>query len=168
MMTLHPAIGKNRWCGPAAFAIITGKDTDFAARELRALTNRRYIRGCSVTALVQAIQGQGYETKQVSESKWALKSQANKRPRVEHWVRSVMPAVYLVASSSHFMVIDTRTGEACDNHTVYPKPLEKYRFRRAKVQYAFRISLASGIVSLQKLGSAQKTVEELQELLTLP
>jgi len=42
---LHPAIGGNRYCGPGALAILTGKTTDETAAVLRAVSGKRAIRG---------------------------------------------------------------------------------------------------------------------------
>src|SRR3954462_5037444 len=58
---LYPAIGKNRYCGPGALAIVTGVATDETAKAIREVSGKRAVKGCSNSDLVWAGKRLGVE-----------------------------------------------------------------------------------------------------------
>ncbi len=127
-MMLHPAIGSNRWCGPGALAILTGKTTDETARLLRDVSGKRAIMRIADRHMLVAMSKLGL--------RWDI--QGPQRGTLRNFTGSG-PAIYLIVITGHYVVVDTSTMEVCDNRTVYPVPLAKYSQANKHVKEAWRM-----------------------------
>ena len=130
---LHPAIGPNRYCGPGALAILTGLDTGDTARVLREVTGKRAICGVWWPAMLAASARLGLRLTPRFVA-------GDRRPQtLEQFAAGcTRGAVYLVLVTGHYTVL--ADGEACDNCTIYPTALARYRKRRARVRRAWEVS----------------------------
>jgi hypothetical protein len=128
---LYPAIGGNRWCGPGALAILTGKDTDETARLLREVSGKRAIFGIQQRYMLDVLHREGLRALEIGQL-------AQTGP-FRKFKGEACPGTYLVIITGHYVVIDTATMEVCDNMTVYPVPLAKYRRANKRVKRAWRI-----------------------------
>lgn len=135
-MSLHPAIGPNRYCGPGAYAILTGLDTGIAAAHLRDLTGKRAIIGTPAWALTKALTERGLSVVEKTQP-------LGRGAPLSRWSETVSPGVYLVNVTKHWVVVDLHAGEAADNNSVYPRPLDKFGRRRKRVQRWWRIEEAA-------------------------
>ena len=137
--TLHPAIGRNRYCGPGALAIVTGHSTDDAAKLLRHLTGRRAIYGVGPHWMMPALRALGFA---VAES-WAPRE--GRRVRLADFVMGHVPSTgtWLLRCAGHYMVLelpgDGSTGWLADNNTVHPMPWPDYRKLSRHVKEAWKL-----------------------------
>lgn len=133
---LHPAIGGsrgNRFCGPGALAILTGKGTDEAAAAIRAVTGKRNVFGVMPNDLWKAGQRLGLTLLEVA----IVDCQGSLRA----WAARQQPGRYLVTVTNHYVVARvTQDGiEVGDNQSVYPVPLAKFRRAGKRVQRAWKV-----------------------------
>ncbi len=143
-MNLHPAIGGSRgngYCGPAAVAILTGLDTGSAAAHIRRITGKKRVVGVSVTAMLRVLGGLKLNTTQTTDARWTQKQWRKLRPTLQNWAAGMPSEVYLVNITGHWLVYDGRSGEVCDNHTIYPLHVGRYKFRRRFVKAAWAITI---------------------------
>lgn len=146
-MTLHPAIGKNRYCGPGALSILTGYATDETAAVLRDITGKRAIFGIHHRAMLQALARFGMKTyplpiepKQFTLGKW-IADHEFKAAHAHPDFKSRWYGRYLVCITGHYCVVRfTESGtEVSDNKSIYPRPAAKYRHLRSFIKAAWRI-----------------------------
>lgn len=133
LFDLSPAVGRNRYCGPGALAILLGLDTDEAAARLRAVTGRRAIRRIGWFAMVLVINQRDARAVPCGVAPGAtLRSFAD---------ALVFDGVYLVNITGHFVVLRKGDGriDVADNHTIYPMPLAKFRRLRSRVKGAWKV-----------------------------
>jgi hypothetical protein len=141
-VNLHPAIGGskgNRYCGPAALAILTGLDTGQAAANIRRLSGKSRVIGTSVTTMLRTLKALGYTPTQTTDARWTQKEWRKLRPTLQNWAAGTTCDVFLVNITGHWLVYDGRSGEVCDNHTIYPLHVGRYKFRRRFMRAAWRI-----------------------------
>lgn len=138
-MILHPAIGTNRYCGPAALAILTGLDTDACATMLRMVSGKRYIKGIAKRHMLKCLQNLNLSTTNVSIGFKPHPLQTFGLP-LNKWIDTVSAATYLVIIANHFVVVDAKFGMVCDNGTVYPLCIDRYRQKGKHVKKAWRIA----------------------------
>lgn len=141
LFDLSPAVGRNRYCGPGALAILLGIDTDNAAARLRAITGQRAIYGAHTVDMVQALRGakEGVTVEGVAAAGLVIGS--TRKPTLAQLAACLDPGVYLVNITGHFVVLrKTADGvDVADNHTVYPMPLAKFRRLRSRVKSAWKV-----------------------------
>lgn len=131
-MILYPAIGANRYCGPAALAILSGQSTTATAALLRQLTGKRAIMGVPSGTMMRAMHALGFRCTPVGTPRRTLRALAEDL--------ELPTGVYLVIVTGHYVVLDTRTMQVSDNHTVYPVDLRIYSRRRKFVKSVWRIT----------------------------
>lgn len=136
-MTLHPAIGRNRFCGPGALAIVVGISTDDASRTLRDVTGRRSIHGVEPDSLVRAFRRHGMRLRPIPVADgWSLIRWARADDIIRH-------GRYVVMTTGHYCVVridgDGLAIEVSDNKTVYPVRIEAYRGRRKHVRAVWKV-----------------------------
>lgn len=122
--------GHNRYCGPGALSILTGIDTAQAARLLRHISQRKYIKGTSNWVMLRALNALGYSTQSVYL-----------RPNVTlaQWLReSRNTGAYLVNITDHYCVITDRMY--VDNVTGQGVALSRAPHRRARVVHAWHVT----------------------------
>lgn len=132
----HPAVGRNRYCGPAALAILVGCDTDEAARQLRDITGQRAIYGVRPRDLKAALARHGLRASPTFI--------ADPAPTLRQWVAHLTASRYfhgrfLLRLTGHYVIYDARDGQIADNHTIYPLPVDRYTGLRRRVRTAWRI-----------------------------
>lgn len=144
-MTLHPAIGPNRYCGPGALAILTGMDTGETARLLRVVTGRSRICGVRATAMLRVLEAQGIYARPiplVQEGSGIVVHRPTLRV-FAHWLteRRNERGIYLVIVTNHYVILDTREyfPMVSDNMTIYPVRMDAFKRARKHVVNAWRI-----------------------------
>lgn len=137
-MTLHPAIGSNRYCGPGALAILTGHDTRATAAKLRELTGKRAILDTPHQAMVDALTSWGFEVAELFDFRETQPKLH--RPTLARLAPTLGAGLFLIVITDHYVVLDTAALEVCDNLTIYPLPLARYRKRRARVARVWAVS----------------------------
>jgi hypothetical protein len=106
--------GQNKFCGPAVLSILTGLDTDEAARAIQRTTGIRHeIKGVLVTDLIKTIEAQGLKVeKQVASFNCSLFRAC--------YHAYANPGVYLVELPRHVVALEVTPEKKiyfCDNHT---------------------------------------------------
>jgi len=134
--TLHPAIGKNRYCGPAAMACLLGITTDEAARTLRVVTGKRAIYGVRPADLRFAILRHGLGLVELPTA-----THRSMRDVLTEKASAGYSGVYLLFVTGHYVVARVEGGsvEVCDNRSVYPLPLARYRKPGVHVRQVWRV-----------------------------
>ena len=136
---LHPAIGKNRYCGPAALSIITGLSTDECAKVLREVSGRRAIYGIGSHYMIQAMQRLGVDHVRRDADTSCDPSCIGIGRTLAVWMTAAPVSRYLLVITGHYVVCDTQSGMVCDNGTVYPLAIDRYRKARKHVRQAWRL-----------------------------
>ena len=128
---LHPAIGSNRFCGPAALASLLGISTDEAAQQLRGVSGKRAIYGVRERYMLLVLDQQGL----------ARPVPLTRRVRVIDWIEGESDGDYLVVVGNHYLTVAKDVGVCvvCDNTTVYPLLIHHSRQGRRFVKQAWRI-----------------------------
>lgn len=136
MTSLQPAIGKNRYCGPGALAIVTGLPTDEASRLIRTVNGKRRIFGVSPYDLRRAFMLAKVTLSDVPVAKGVSASWFVKDRIAHGW-----NGVYVLNVTGHYLVVEIRGDEAwaCDNRTVYPVPFAKYSLRRKRIKQVWKV-----------------------------
>lgn len=135
MTELHLPLGKNRFCGPGALAIVTGLSTDDAARIIREETGKRAVFGVQPRDLQRSFTRAGSPVRPVA---------AATNQSVERWASAVaelgFTGTYVVYITGHYCVV--QIGETdivvADNKTIYPVPMARYRSRGKRVKEVWK------------------------------
>src|SRR5690242_4309825 len=98
---LHPALGKNRYCGPGALAMLFGCSTDEAAAVLREVSGKTYIKGIEPAAMLRAVERFGGQ----AHPEPIVKPRA-----VREWARGCCAGKWLVQVTKHYVAVDA-TGD---------------------------------------------------------
>lgn len=127
---IGPAIGRNRYCGPGAFAILTGSTTDDGAAMIRRVNGKRAVFGTSPEDLTLALCYAGW---------LAFPQEIPRRQSLERLAPDFFGngAAYLVEITGHWCVV--QGNQVCDNHTIYPLAIYRYRQRGKHVKRAWRV-----------------------------
>lgn len=136
-MTLHPAIGSNRYCGPGALAILSGLSTGETAKLLRELTGRRAIMRIGHDALLVALGRLGIPALDVVRY-----VKIEPRPPLWNWALTAARGTYLVSVTGHFVVVEKKDNgviEVTDNLTIYPITLAKFWGRQKRVRRVSKV-----------------------------
>lgn len=135
---LYPAITGERgngYCGPAALVSVFGCTVEFATARIRLVTGKANVHGVYRNDMHYVLVnwpdidiGLGYDY-----------VGARKSPTLERFAAEHTPGIWIVNITGHYVALDSGSLEVCDNHTIYPLPLARYRRRRAHVKRAWRI-----------------------------
>lgn len=114
-MKIHPPTHgprKNRWCGPSALSIITGKLTDHTADTIRRVSGRRNITGCHHWEVLAALREYGYRHQQVYLCDIGLDvAHGAPRPTLSAILKALPRQegrVYLIVAGHHYQVVSGR------------------------------------------------------------
>jgi len=137
--------GKTWYCGPFAFAAITGNSfVESRARLNRARLNRandrpenRGIRGCSDWTLTCALNSSGYHPSLF----YRTPSGGVDRKNLNQWLKTLSrddDSIYLVLLTGHWIVVKGRSV-MIDNHTSRPVPVFMGPWQRKTVKKVYVI-----------------------------
>ena len=132
---LHRTVGSNRYCGPGALAALTGHDTGETAKVLRTVTGKRAIIGVSAKHFYWALV-------RLNPSPVPMVVEAYAHRSLEFIGRQLAAGRYAILLTGHYCALEVHADgsvDVCDNMTVYPLPLLKYRRRRKRVVQLWRI-----------------------------
>lgn len=134
--------GFNKFCGPAAVSILTGMDTDQAAKLIRDVTGRRAVRGTYSWEINKALNACGILLHSFSLTRGVPISLAkwHKQARKSGWFKSY--PVWLIAAGRHWQVVSARQyvcGKSVDIVSICDPQVK----RRARVTQAYAVILAS-------------------------
>ena len=136
MSRLQPAIGKNRYCGPGAIAIVTGLPTDEASRLIRAVNGKRSIHGVSPYDLRQA-----FKRAKVALHDIPIAERMTVSSFIDSRLDFMFDGVYVLYVTGHYLVVEIHDGQAwaCDNRTIYPVPFKKYSLRKKRIKQVWKV-----------------------------
>ncbi len=137
---LHPTIGSNRFCGPAVLASVFGVDTGTAAAWIRDVTGKTKVFGVYADDLAATLRQHG----RVEE---VYRQLFRRHPLTLERLAATYPSgTYVVNLTGHYVALALPEADVCDNLTVYPLALTRYRQRRKHVKRAWIIhNLHAGI-----------------------
>lgn len=135
-MNIHPVNRKNRgnrYCGPAAISIITGCDTDDAAKLIRAYNGDRPVRGAYTTHVLNVLHDIGYRCYDVKFERGTT---------LAGWLRATHGErggkVYLVVAGNHFQVVSGNRFCCGRTRQIVGLKHDKVK-RRARVKQVIRV-----------------------------
>lgn len=134
---MNPAIGKNRYCAPGAIAIACDVSTDVAAKAIRDVTGKRAVRRVSMSAIVRSFLRVGGPTLRMIPIALAQYERRTVEGFVAENVARGWNGMFLVEVAGHVLI--TEGGDVCDNCTVYPLAVARFKGRRKRVKTAWRI-----------------------------
>ena len=140
---IHEVKGRNRFCGPAAYAALTGRSTDQASRAIREITGKPNVMGLHRSHLRSALQQAGLQT-----TSTALPDQ---RTTLAALIPSLAPGRYLICiggrTNGHYVVLRTdnrRRSTIADSHHRVPVPAKDFGWksagRRSGVRHCYGVS----------------------------
>lgn len=132
---LHPAIGKNRYCGPGALAMLTGCSTDEAARLIRQNSGQLYVKGAANKDVLAALFALGCTVRPVPVVTWKRFYE----PPLREFVKTLQAGRYLVEVTRHYVAVDVEAGEVGDNVSVTPRTFAEFRRGGKKVRKAWLV-----------------------------
>lgn len=132
-MTLLRSAHSNRFCGPAAVALLTGRHVDDAAYALRTVMGRRAVKGTSNPFMVAALDLLGH---------LALPVPTGGRPTLTQALSGALRGrkadqAYLVLLTHHYVVI--RGRRLYDNKHPQGVWLSECPYRRKRVRALFAV-----------------------------
>lgn len=135
MSNLHPCIrgnGGNNFCGPAALVSAFGIDVADATAAIRKASGKAKTFGVRMSHLEAAMEqfGTPEEVEEVCHPDGLMRPWHGS---LEKLAPLLDPGIYVLAFNNHYITLDTKLMEVCDNHTIYPLPLSRYRLRRKRV-----------------------------------
>jgi len=103
-MKLYDIVGKNKYCGPAVIAALTGVTTDDAATAIRHHSKQRAVRGAQTTHLIRALSDFGLHATNQTKVRGLTLNQWFK-----HSVKQrTAGRVFLVVAGHHFQIVTGR------------------------------------------------------------
>jgi len=141
-VTHRKDLGHNRYCGPGAVSIVTGRTAECAVRWM--LLARGYepgdrnggIKGSWAREVGVALHSLGYTL-------GMGRSTSSPRPTLARWLRERTPEqrrrTYLVSAGSHFLVV--RGNKVACSITGEPVNLRAYPHRRYRVRTVYPVTL---------------------------
>jgi hypothetical protein len=137
----HCLAGKNRYCGPAAVAVLTGTDTDEAARRIRQATGLRAVKGTYPNELAKTLAASGLTMTQSTVS-GGFRIPHLSEITLAGWARceardKTVATTYLVLAGRHWLV--TRGQKYFCGLVRQWIPLAKAPRRRARVAAVYVI-----------------------------
>jgi len=140
-MKLHEIKGRNRYCGPAAIAALTGCTTDEAAVVIRSVSRQESVKGVHTHHLMQALAlfGVRYSHREtycpasrLTLAQWLKKTD---RPRGK---------VFLVVAGNHFQIVTGRQY-TCGRLRAMVSVRDERVKRRSRVEEVF--ALSAGVIT---------------------
>lgn len=131
--------GKRWYCGPFAFAAITGytfEDTRAALNSVRGMPANTGVMGTSTGTMLQALRDAGFNPQLVS--KYIFKDLTR---TLNQWLKEQDKAdesIYLVEVTDHWIVVQGRS-KMIDNHTGHPVAAFAGPWQRKQVKEVYRI-----------------------------
>ena len=137
-MTLLRSKHSNRYCGPAALALIAGIHVDDSARILRETTGKRAIKSCSVHGLTAGLMRCGYLTFPIARGPMIPRGM---RPTLTGFLRDIgglrETETALVLITGHYVVL--RGGMLYDNRNAGGIEIAGSRYSRCRVIQGWRV-----------------------------
>ena len=140
MHTPDPRPGKRRWyCGPFAFAAITGHDFENTRAYINAAKGRSEntgVMGTSDSEMRRALILAGYDLK----LHYKAVGEYSKRT-LNTWMKELNKdddSLYLVEVTGHWIVLQGRS-KMIDNHTEWPVAAFAGPWQRKQIKQAFRV-----------------------------
>lgn len=137
-LRLNRPAGHNRWCGPAAYSVITGATTNEAAAAIRAVSGQRFVKGVYTSHLREALLRAGWKTTRVQMPPQLTLAGWLKFSRTQR----TAGRLFLVRTTTHFQIVSGRryicniVGEAV---SVRDKRVK----RRSRVKAVYEVSKVS-------------------------
>jgi len=131
--------GKRWYCGPFAFAAITGAGFEEARRkinEARNLPANRGITGVGNRTMIKALRGEGLSI--VTDYR---RTNSDTKHTLNSWLKSMSRhdrGVYLVEVTGHWITVEGRSL-VIDNHTKHPVSAFTAPWQRKQVHVAYQI-----------------------------
>lgn len=146
--------GQNRFCGPAAISIVTGMETDEAARLLRHVSGRKAIKGTSSYCMARAFLMCGVRMNHVHidpREPTKIGNRKESRPTLAQWLKESVSErtsgrVFLVNAGNHWQVISGRRY-CCGITRQIVSIKDKRVARRARVRAVYEL-VADGRVQV--------------------
>lgn len=127
-------MGFNKFCGPAALSILTGKNTDECADQISRVNGHYKIKGVMVADLIAAGNRLGLDfNKLIVYEGRTLFFTASQLSRKD--------GRYLVLIPKHFIVLEVKSGniQLCDNHTKTPIDLQNSARLSQRVEAVYSV-----------------------------
>ena len=138
-LVLHKPVGSNTYCGPAAYAILTGKTTAEASLCMRRILRRSAIKGVPPWALELALLRSGVKMA-VHYRRHGDNFRDKPKYNLRQFAIQYPKSVYLVMVTNHYLVIDTRSAPpVIADSREYLRPIDKSSNRLKRVVTAWRI-----------------------------
>ncbi len=107
---LHPAIGRNRYCFPAAAAALTGKPTHEIAKATRRALDKRAIMGVwawdGLTALTDGL-GVKIQTEMGRDRRVSKHARREyRRMTFRRWLDDAAPGIYIITAAHHWIAVE--------------------------------------------------------------
>lgn len=103
-MILHPVRGRNKHCGPAVIAGLTGMSTDAAAGLLRAQTGRAQIKATTAREVIDTLRGLNYWVE-----RFQMYPKESGAPTLGDWLTFYTAPgrarTWLIATSKHWQIV---------------------------------------------------------------
>lgn len=131
-MKLHDITGKNRYCGPAVIAALTGITTDEAADAIRHHSGQRSVRGAFTIYVLRALRDFGIESSKIDGARGLTLAKWSEVARGRR-------CTFLVVAGNHFQIVkgDTYT---CGRIRARVSLNDKLVSRRARVEEIYELS----------------------------
>lgn len=136
---LHRVVGSNRYCGPGALATLTDRDTGETAKLLREISGKRAIISVTERYFYWALVRLGLAPVPMAVEAFETRS-------LERVAAQLPVGRYAVLVTGHYCAVEVHedgTIDVCDNMTVYPLPMTKYRRRRKRVVKLWKVNHGS-------------------------
>lgn len=141
-------MGFNKFCGPAALSILTGKNTDECADAITLVNGQYRVKGVMVHDLMKAGGILGLEfTPLLAYGGRSLFFTASTLSKTD--------GRYLVLIPKHFIVLEVKDGniQLCDNHTKQPIDLQNSARLMQRVEGVYRVTLKPVPPPITKISS---------------
>ena len=101
-------IARKTWCGPYAIAVVCGTEYEPAYQVARAVRGKRHAKGITVTQMINSCKKMGVT---------GVNKKLDKKMKLSKWLdQHTLPnKVYVVNTTRHFIIVDTRDWTTIDN-----------------------------------------------------
>lgn len=130
-------MGFNKYCGPAALSILTGRNTDECAQAISSVNGTYKITGVTISDLTAAGDKLGLRFK------YYPAAQGRSLFFIASMILSKEDGMYLVLIPKHYVVVEVKDGviQLCDNHTKTPINLQNSARLHQKVEQLYKVSI---------------------------
>lgn len=152
-MNVHTLKGRNRYCGPAVIALLTGMTTDDASRLIRTISRKPMVTGTSTKEMLVALDYSDVLHKQVLGH---IPRDMKSRPTIAAWLETIQPEkLYLVEAGNHWQLIGS--GHFVDGIVKKPVPVtDKRARRRSKIKNAWLVNNSQAVIPRERIDSLPK------------